>query len=213
MFFKKIFKKVKKELFIKKNKDNPLVNAAYNSFISTKCLRNKKDVSLGRYVYGSPVIHPGYGISKLLVGSFTCFGPGVVIFLASHHNPNFITTYPLSWLSSKSSNSLVSKGDVIIGNDVWIGQNSIILPGVKIGDGVIVGAGSVVTKDVDPYSVVCGVPAKVVRKRFSKDEIIKLNEIKWWNWSDKEIYDAISIIESNNIEALYDLYLSNKHGS
>ncbi len=81
----------------------------------------------------------------------------------------------------------ITKGGIVIGNDVWLGTQCIILPGVKIGDGAVIGAGSIVTKDVEPYSVVAGIPAKKIKYRFDKNKIKQLLRIKWWNWSDNKI--------------------------
>lgn len=95
-----------------------------------------------------------------------------------------------------------NKGDIIIGNDVWIGYEAIILAGVTIGDGAIIGARAVVTKDVLPYTVVAGVPAKPIKKRFDDKTISKLLDIQWWNWSDEKIAQNIKAIQSNNIKKL-----------
>ncbi|CZR97616.1 MULTISPECIES: CatB-related O-acetyltransferase [unclassified Clostridioides] len=95
-----------------------------------------------------------------------------------------------------------NKGDIVIGNDVWIGYDSIIMSGVHIGDGAIIGTRAVVTNDVPPYSIVGGIPAKVIKKRFSDDTISKLLEIKWWNWPYKKIQSNIDYIQSGDIDKL-----------
>ena len=95
-----------------------------------------------------------------------------------------------------------NKGDIVIGNDVWIGYDAVIMAGVRIGDGAIIGTRAVVTKDVEPYSIVGGVPAKEIRKRFSPEVIKKLMELQWWNWPIEKIKDAIRNIQSGNIDAL-----------
>ena len=95
-----------------------------------------------------------------------------------------------------------NKGDIIIGNDVWIGYETVILAGVTIGDGAIIGARAVVTKDVPPYTIVGGVPAKPIRKRFPQETIDTLLKIKWWDWSKERIAQHISEIQSGNIEHL-----------
>ena len=95
-----------------------------------------------------------------------------------------------------------NKGDIVIGNDVWIGYDAIIMSGVKIGDGAIIGTRAIVTKDVPPYTIVGGVPAKVIKKRFSDNVILKLLEIKWWNWSYEKIQANIKYIQSGNINKL-----------
>ena len=98
-----------------------------------------------------------------------------------------------------------SNGDVIIGNDVWIGHESTIMSGVKIGDGAVIAANSVVVKDVEPYTIVGGNPAKVIKKRFSDDIINNLLELKWWDWSNEKINENLNILCSNNFDKLKNI--------
>lgn len=98
-----------------------------------------------------------------------------------------------------------NKGDTVIGNDVWIGENVTILPGVHIGDGAIIGANSVVSKDVKPYSIVAGNPIKEIKKRFNDEQIKILENIKWWDWDIDKILNNLDVILSNDIEKLKDL--------
>ena len=98
-----------------------------------------------------------------------------------------------------------NKGDIVIGNDVWIGYDAVIMAGVHIGDGSIIGTRAVVTKDVEPYSIVGGVPAKEIRKRFAPDVIERLQAIQWWNWPEEKIHRAIHIIRTGEIELLENL--------
>ena len=95
-----------------------------------------------------------------------------------------------------------NKGDIVIGNDVWMGYDAVIMAGVRIGDGAIIGTRAVVTKDVEPYSIVGGVPAKEIRKRFASDVIKALMEIQWWNWPIEKIQSSIPDIQSGNVDAL-----------
>jgi virginiamycin A acetyltransferase len=95
-----------------------------------------------------------------------------------------------------------NKGDIVIGNDVWIGYDAIIMSGVKIGDGAIIGTRAIVTNEVPPYTIVGGIPAKVIKKRFSDDIILKLLKIKWWDWPDEKIQANIQHIQSGNIDKL-----------
>ena len=95
-----------------------------------------------------------------------------------------------------------NKGDIVVGNDVWIGYEAVILSGVTIGDGAVIGARAVVTKDVPPYTIVGGVPAKPIKKRFSDESIKKLQSIRWWDWSKEKIAENITAIQSGNIEQL-----------
>ena len=124
------------------------------------------------------------------------------------HRIDWFTTYPFGHINQDTFNSFdgvghpQTKGDVIIGNDVWIGSNVTIMSGVKIGDGACIASHSVVTKNVEPYTVVGGNPAKVIKKRFNNDVINKLLELKWWDKEDDEINSLIPILCSNNLDKL-----------
>ncbi len=126
--------------------------------------------------------------------------------LNAGHNINWVSTYPPN--STQGEKTIkghpTSKGDIIIGNDVWIGYGATILSGVKIGDGAIIGARAVVTKNVEPYSIVVGNPAKEKRKRFNKKTIKKLLKIKWWNWPIEKIQKNEKTIWSPNIKQLFE---------
>jgi len=98
-----------------------------------------------------------------------------------------------------------NKGDIEVGNDVWIGMESSVMPGIKIGNGAIIAAKSVVTKDVEPYTIVAGNPARVVRKRFDADTIQTLQKIKWWDWDTQKIEENVDTITGGDIEALAKL--------
>ena len=121
----------------------------------------------------------------------------------------YISTYPFplffeEWGLEKKdvTNAWDNKGDIVIGNDVWIGYEAVILAGVTIGDGAIIGTHAVVTKDVPPYTIVGGVPAKPIKRRFPEETISALLEIQWWNWSEERITRNIGAIQSGNIEQL-----------
>lgn len=157
---------------------------------------------VGRGTYGEPkVLHWGES-AKLKVGSFCSIADGCKIFLGGNHRTDWVTTYPFS-VFSKTARSIpghpATRGDVIIGNDVWIGIDSTILSGVKIGNGAVVGACSVVTRDVPAYAIVAGNPAKIIRIRFSPDEVNQLENIAWWDWSEEKINAMISLLLSDDI--------------
>jgi chloramphenicol O-acetyltransferase type B len=93
-----------------------------------------------------------------------------------------------------------------VGNDVWIGSEAMIMPGINIGDGAVIGSRALVTKDVEPYSIIGGNPAKLIKKRFSDHHIERLLEMKWWDWDERILADAVAILCSNNIDLLYEFY-------
>jgi chloramphenicol O-acetyltransferase type B len=103
-----------------------------------------------------------------------------------------------------AANGFQPAGDTIIGNDVWVGSEAVIMPGVRIGDGAIIGTRSLVTRHVEPYAIVGGNPAKVLRKRFDDADIARLLELRWWDWSDAELREAMPILTSGDISALYE---------
>jgi len=171
------------------------------------------EVSLGDFTY----IASGTKISRAKIGKFCSIGPDCKIGLGKHPTKSFVSTHPIFYSTLKQAqiafadiafadkNYFEEFGNIEIGNDVWIGANAIIVDGIKIGDGAIVAAGAVVTKDVPPYAIVGGVPAKIIRYRFDKDEIAKLLELKWW---DKDI----NYLKSN-FKKFHDIkeFLNDKH--
>ncbi len=175
-----------------------------------KNLNQRDGVIIGSYTYGNPLIRTGAGISKCIIGKFCCIASGVSIHLVTDHITSNISTYDLAVLLNDlgkgdyNASNCRTKGNVTIGHNVWIGENVIILPGVSIGNGAVVAAGSIVTKDVPSYAIVGGNPARVIKMRFSADEIKCLNELAWWNWDDKKILKALPIIESSEIEKLVE---------
>ena len=131
------------------------------------------------------------------------------IFNSANHTLSSLSTYPFpiffeEWgLDVKNiTKAWDNKGDIVIGNDVWIGYEAVIMAGVTIGDGAIIGTRSVVTKDVPPYTIVGGAPAKPIRKRFPQNTVDTLLKIKWWDWSKEQIAQHITEIQSGSIEHL-----------
>lgn len=158
---------------------------------------------IGRYTYGEPLIVGINDETTLKVGSFCSMAAGVTIFLGGDHRTDWITTYPFT-VFFKEFESIrghpYTKGDIIIGNDVWIGREAKILSGVMIGDGAAIGADAVVTKSVEPYTIIAGNPARVIKKRFSDKIIEKLLKIKWWEWDIDKIKENIPLMLSDDIE-------------
>lgn len=207
-FFKdiEIFLKIKLLFFYWKFRNHNEGLKIYNYQLSPRTLLGKKTMvrkgvevfklSLGDYSYLSG---PGL-VEEAKIGKFCSIARNVIIGVRGH-NYEWVTTSPI--ITSKEYGFLEQdinqpqKEMPIIGNDVWIGMNSIIMRGVEIGDGSIIAAGSVVTSDVLPYSIVGGVPAKHIRYRFKEEQIEKLLKIKWWDWEDHIIKE--------NLHLFYDL--------
>ena len=168
-------------------------------------------MKIGDFTYGTPEIITDGKDSKTsaTIGKFCSIDKNVTILLDANHRDDWCTTYPFNIFMEEFSyikGHPASKGDVIIGNDVWIGMDAKIMSGVTIGDGSIIAANACVTKDVSPYTIVGGVPAKKIRSRFSPDTVKRLMEIKWWNWSEELIYEAIPLLQSSAFNELFDFY-------
>lgn len=172
----------------------------YNDFVN-----DPRDFQKNNVLYHYPINR-----DRLIIGKFCSIACGAkFIFTSANHKLGSLSTYPFplffeEWDLDKANltDSWDNKGDIAIGNDVWIGYEAVVMQGVTIGDGAIIGARAVVTKDIPPYTIVGGVPAKPIRKRFSDEIISRLLEIKWWDWPDEKIKRNISAIQSGNIDDL-----------
>ncbi len=150
--------------------------------------------------------YPEFG-DKLIIGKFCAIASGTKFIMGpANHRIDSLTTYPFHvfggvWEENTPEHlsQLPFKGDIVIGNDVWIGRESVVMPGVKIGDGSIVGACSVVTKDFPPYSVIGGNPAKRIKKRFPESLIALLLELKWWDFAPEKLADFLPVLCDNNL--------------
>lgn len=158
---------------------------------------------MGNFTYGKPTVLRWGKESSLTIGSFCSIATGVVIVLDGIHTVDWVTTYPFTAILKEFghlSRPAGTKGSVVIGNDVWIGMDALILSGVTVGDGAVIGAQCVITKDVEPYSIVAGNPANIIRKRFDEKTIDELLKIKWWNWPMSRIKENMPLMLSNNIQ-------------
>ena len=175
----------------------------YNDFVN-----DPRDFEKNNVLYHYPINH-----DRLIIGKFCSIACGAkFIFNCANHTLKSLSTYtfPLffeEWDLPKSEVATAwdNKGDIVIGNDVWIGYDAVIMAGVTIGDGAIIGTRAVVVKDVEPYSIVGGIPAKEIRKRFSPDIIARLRKLQWWNWPPEKIQSIIQYIQNGNIEVLEKL--------
>ncbi len=169
--------------------------------------------TIGAHSYGRPtVLEPE--MARLHVGRFCSIGPDVTIALGNHRT-DLVTTYPFKAIAGITGGGLwgealtcaddhATRGDVILGDEVWLGTGCLILSGVTIGNGAVVGAGSVVRRDVQPYAIVTGDPATVARYRFDEKTISRLMRVNWWSWSDERIAHFLPLILGDDITSFLD---------
>ena len=187
--------------------------AGYDQEIYVKPTITNPNIVVGDFTYiadtefESHVTHLyAWNGDKLVIGKFCQIASGVEFVMnGANHQMNAATTFPFytleGWdMDPPAVSDLPLKGDTVIGNDVWIGQNAVILPGVRIGDGAIIGANSVVGSDVEPYTIVVGNPAKAVRKRFDDELIGLLLRFRWWDRSVGEINAMIPLLTCSDPE-------------
>lgn len=200
------------------NKPYPMADQRRVCFI--KSFIKSPNIIVGDYSYYDDPIDPenfeknvlyNYGSEKLIIGKFCALATNVKFIMnGANHKLDGISTYPFpvfgqGWETAMDKlMSLPGRGDTVIGNDVWIGYESVIMPGVSIGDGAIIAAKSVVVNDVPAYTVFGGNPARKIKQRFSDLEIETLLQIRWWDWEIEKITRNIPIIMEGNIQALME---------
>ncbi len=202
------------------NKNEKFPNKNISSVCFIKNAITRTNIEVGDYTYYDDVdgadkfeehviYHYEFLGDKLIIGKFCQIASGIKIIMnGANHRMSSVTTYPFNIMGNgwekvtPKLKDLSFKGDTVIGNDVWIGKNVTILPGVHIGDGAIIGANSVVTKDIPAYHIAGGNPCKIIRKRFEDELINYLEEIKWWDWDEKKIFDNLEILCSSDLEKI-----------
>ena len=191
-------------VYLKNVIDNPNIQIGdytiYNDFV-----HDPREFRKNNVLYHYPI-----NKDRLIIGKFCSIACGAkFLFNSANHRIASLSTYtfPLffeEWDLEKENVAQAwdQKGDIIIDNDVWIGYEAVILSGVTIGDGAVIGCRAVVTKDIPPYTIVGGVPAKPIRKRFDEETIKELQKIKWWDWPEEKIAGKIPAIQAGNLEEL-----------
>ncbi|UTH72638.1 CatB-related O-acetyltransferase [Chromobacterium sp. IIBBL 290-4] len=204
-----LLQKLKKKILLKRAKKQP---RWIKDKLKFDILHDRK-YEYGIYSYGLPIVEDWDDGSSLKIGKFCSIAHGARIFLGGNHRTDWISTYPfpgnfpeLDYIKGHRS----TKGDVTIGNDVWIGSCATIMSGITIGHGAVIAAESVVTKDVPPYAIVAGNPAKIIRYRFNTEEINKLLNIAWWNWPIEAILQNAGGLCQGSITSLIDQTTKNK---
>lgn len=194
----------KKTVYLKNVISNPnIIVGDYTMYHDT--LHDPKEFETNNVLYQYPI-----NGDKLKIGKFCSIACGTkFLFNSANHALDSLSTYPFplffeewNFEREKVTDAWDNRGDIVIGNDVWIGYEAVILSGVTIGDGAIIGTRAVVTKDVPPYTIVGGVPAKPIRKRFDEKVIKELLKIKWWDWTEEKIARNIENIKIGCIERL-----------
>jgi virginiamycin A acetyltransferase len=195
----------------------------YRKLIFLKNIITRKNIEVGDYTYyddsddplafeNNVLYHFDMLGDKLIIGKFCAIASGVKFIMnGANHQIEPISTFPFAifengWEKINEgvdlSQKYPHKGDIVIGNDVWLGYESLIMPGVKIGNGAVIASKSVVTKDVPDYAIVGGNPAKIIRKRFDDATITRLLNIAWWDWQADKITEHLKIINSVDVDAL-----------
>lgn len=166
------------------------------------------ELDIGRESYGCLEIPQYPENAGFKMGAFCSLATDVTVLLGGEHSLTWATTYPFNERWPDDTRDLPgyahTRGDVVIGNDVWIGRGAMILSGVTIGDGAVIGAGALVRRDVPPYGIVGGNPAKLIRKRFSDDVIARLLAQAWWDWPDERIRRAMPLLLADDVGAFLD---------
>jgi virginiamycin A acetyltransferase len=192
----------------------------YKDLCFLKSIINNPNIIIGDYTYydaghdniaskdfeKNVIYHFDFIGDKLIIGKFCSIASGVKFIMnGGNHNPDLISTYPFKTFTGgweKGELGTINKGDIEIGNDAWIGFEALIMPGVKIGDGAVISARALVTKDIPPYEIWGGNPAEKIRNRFEDNIVKELLRIQWWNWDVEKIFRSRDIICSSDLDRL-----------
>ncbi|MEY8232011.1 CatB-related O-acetyltransferase [Oscillospiraceae bacterium 50-16] len=191
-------------VYLKNVVDDPSISVGeytiYDDFV-----RDPRDFQRNNVLYHYPINR-----ERLVIGKFCSIACGAkFLFNSANHTLRSLSTYIFPVLFEewgldveRIPEAWDNRGDIVIGNDVWIGYEAVVLAGVTIGDGAVIGTRAVVTRDVPPYTIVGGVPAKLIRTRFPEKTIQQLLELRWWDWPPERVASGIDAIQSGDLEAL-----------
>ena len=198
-------------------------NEAIKSVCFIKNIITRPNIIVGEYSYYDDMDgaekfedhvthHYEFIVDKLIIGKFCAIAKGIEFVMnGANHRMCSVTTYPFNIMGggweqfTPALEDLPLKGDTVVGNDVWIGQNVTVMPGVNIGDGAIIAANSVVTKDIPAYCIAGGNPCKIIKRRFDDELIAYLQEIKWWDWSPEKIFANLKALCSGDLEQIRNI--------
>lgn len=170
----------------------------------TTDLIEDENVHIGSWTYGQPHIYLGAREYHVYIGKFCSIADNVKMIIGGEHRTDWVTTYPFGCeIDGFRPNPAyyAAKGDIHIGNDVWIGMNATILSGITVGDGAVIGADSVISRNVEDYEIVAGNPARHIRYRFSEEQVDALKRIRWWDWPIDKIKRFVPLLESPDIDS------------
>ncbi len=149
-------------------------------------------------------------VDRLIIGSFCAIGSGASFIMAGNqgHRADWVSTFPFHYMREEpafvdAADGYLPAGDTVVGSDVWIGSEAMVMPGIRIGHGAIVGSRALVTRDVPPYAIVGGNPARVIRMRFPEEQVAMLLEMAWWDWPMERIAAAMKLICAGDVAALH----------
>lgn len=201
---------------IKQYITNPNIDVGDYSYYSGYYHQHHFEDQCVHYLLGDKVSNEAWQsgifgeVDKLIIGRFCSIASGVVIMMAGNqgHRHDWISSFPFDFteFGDGVKSGFERAGNTVIGNDVWLGAECVIMPGVKVGDGAVIGTRAVVTKDVEPYAVVVGNPGRCVKKRFPPQHVKQLLEMKWWDWPLPQLKAAMTIMCSADIDSLYGYY-------
>jgi chloramphenicol O-acetyltransferase type B len=163
--------------------------------------------TVGPHTYGDFRINVGRGErARVDIGDYCSIAFGVKFVVGGNHRPDWVSTFPFRVLwgmpGAWTDGHPRPEGDITVGSDVWIGAEALILPGVKIGDGAVIGTRAVVTRDVRPYAIVGGIPAREIRRRFSDEQVEALLKLRWWDWPEERVREHVDLLCAPDVDAL-----------